>query len=67
MKGKLKVKGNMSLAMKFNNVLTATRKQLEKTKGSAKPKGEGVPRSLRMHIGFMQHQVVWCEVQPRLI
>lgn len=32
MKGKLKVKGNMSLAMKFNQVLTATRKQLEKTK-----------------------------------
>lgn len=32
MKGKLKVKGNMSLAMKFNQVLTATRKQLEKSK-----------------------------------
>lgn len=32
MKGKIKVKGNMSLAMKFNTVLTATRKQLDKTK-----------------------------------
>ena len=32
MKGKLKVKGNMGLAMKFEKVLNATRKNIEKSK-----------------------------------
>ena len=32
MKGKLKVKGNMGLAMKFEKVLNATRKTIEKSK-----------------------------------
>jgi len=34
MKGKLQVKGNMGLAMKFNTILTATRKKLEAKYGS---------------------------------
>jgi hypothetical protein len=43
MKGKLKVKGNMSLAMKFNTVLTATRKQLaSKGASGGKPLGSAV-------------------------
>ena len=32
MKGKLKIKGNMGLAMKFNTVFEAARKNLEKKK-----------------------------------
>lgn len=34
---RMQVKGNMTLAMKFNNVLTATRKQFEAGKGTSHP------------------------------